>query len=70
MLPAILQQIAATNPALMEAIQAHQEDFVALMNAPPVDAQGAPVNAGNVADEPNQIALTEADRNAIDRVSF
>jgi len=77
MLPQIIQQIAAANPELMEAIRNNQEEFVAIMNSAPgaeegggAVGQGAPVNpnAGNIGGGPIQIQITEADRNAIDRL--
>lgn len=72
MLPQIIQQIATANPALMEAIRDNQEEFVAMMNAQPGEGNvgGAPVNpnAGNVGGGPVRIEITEADRNAIDRL--
>jgi hypothetical protein len=77
MLPQIFQQTEASNPELMEAVSNNQEEFIAIMNAA-LGAEeggggvghGTPVNpnAGNIGGGPIQI--TEADRNAIDRVSL
>lgn len=80
LLPGVIQQIAATNPELMNAIQEHQEEFVALLNsgdpAPGAGQPGGPFGGGGgggggggVPPGAVQIQVTTQEREAIERVS-
>ncbi|MFH4976149.1 hypothetical protein AB6A40_002858 [Gnathostoma spinigerum] len=70
-LPQILQQIAATNPALMETIQQNQQEFVNLLNS--TEGRGTSGGAGGntgTQRQPREIAIevTPAERDAINRL--
>lgn len=49
MLQQIVQQIAGTNPSLMDAIRNNQNEFLQLLNAAPTNA--APTNAAPLDNE-------------------
>lgn len=78
LLPQIIQQIASTNPELMNAIRDNQEEFVRLLNAPVAEGGAAAAGAGQAVNPqagdpgagPVQIMITEDERNAINRVCF
>jgi UV excision repair protein RAD23 len=79
MLPEIIQQISQDNPALMQLIRENETEFLALLNSEDDDAESMAVESeGGVAAgggqaaggglPPNVIAITEADRDAINRL--
>uniref|UniRef100_A0AC35GLL2 UV excision repair protein RAD23 n=1 Tax=Panagrolaimus sp. PS1159 TaxID=55785 RepID=A0AC35GLL2_9BILA len=73
MLPEIIQQISQDNPALMQLIRENETEFLALLNSDDdagsnaVEGEGEPGGAGQQLP-PNVIAVTEADRDAINRL--
>uniref|UniRef100_A0AC34FV72 UV excision repair protein RAD23 n=1 Tax=Panagrolaimus sp. ES5 TaxID=591445 RepID=A0AC34FV72_9BILA len=78
MLPEIIQQISQDNPALMQLIRENEQEFLALLNSDDdassnaAEGEGiAPVGAAAAGGQqlpPNVIAITEADRDAINRL--
>jgi len=72
LLPQVMQQIAASNPQLMEAIQQNQEEFVNMLNAPSGGGggggggQGGGPRAGG--PQVATIEVTAQEREAIDRL--
>ncbi|VDD94618.1 unnamed protein product [Enterobius vermicularis] len=71
-LPQIIQQIANSNPGLMEAIQNNQEEFLNLINA--TDSEpfgiGGVAGAGHRGDRQRgvPIEVTQSEREAIERL--
>uniref|UniRef100_A0A914YYB0 UV excision repair protein RAD23 n=1 Tax=Panagrolaimus superbus TaxID=310955 RepID=A0A914YYB0_9BILA len=73
MLPEIIQQISQDNPALMQLIRENETEFLSLLNSDDDAASNAPEGegaggAGGQQLPPNVIAITEADRDAINRI--
>ena len=80
-LPQIVQQIAETNPQLMDMIRNNQEQFLGLLNTEPVGQAGGdvqpgqiPPGGGNVPAAPGgpqriAIPITPEDRAAINRLT-
>lgn len=80
MLQQIVQQIAGTNPSLMDAIRNNQNEFLQLLNAAPTNAapldneqaavggEQASGGAGAYGSNVVSISVSEDDRNAIQRV--
>lgn len=64
MLENVLQQVSAANPQLAQMISQHPEQFLALLTEGEEGGEGMPLppGAGN-------ISVTEAERDAIERVS-
>jgi UV excision repair protein RAD23 len=70
MLPEIIQQISQDNPALMQLIRENETEFLALLNSDEDNESNAAEGEGGAAGglPPNVIAITEADRDAINRL--
>jgi UV excision repair protein RAD23 len=70
MLPQVLEQIAASNPELMQTIRNNQEAFVQMLNQGVTGEQQSVEEAGQPPHQAGHltIAVTEADRNAIQRL--
>ena len=64
MLSGVLQQLAASNPALAEQINNNQEQFLSMLLEDQED-EGVTLPPGT-----REISVTEEERNAIDRVSL
>ncbi|CAD5211911.1 unnamed protein product [Bursaphelenchus okinawaensis] len=70
MLSEVLGQVSQSNPELFDAIRQNQDEFLRMLNEDPIegqeegeDAAGAAAQAGHMT-----IAITESDRNAIQRL--
>ncbi|XP_014245634.1 UV excision repair protein RAD23 homolog B [Cimex lectularius] len=71
LLNTVLQQIGQSNPALLQLISQHQEEFVRMLNEP-ADGNGGGgggggVGSGNVT-MPNTVPVTPQDKEAIERL--
>lgn len=80
LLNTVLQQLGQSNPALLQLISQHQEEFVRMLNEP-ADAGGveaaSPATTNTTttttptttpAPTPTQVAITQADKEAIERL--